>query len=370
MRVAISEPTTGLLLINLGTPESPRTTDVRRYLREFLTDPRVIDIAGWRRWLIVNLLILPFRPKQSGEAYAKIWTEQGSPLLLFSRELTEKVRQRMGDGVRVDLAMRYGKPSIADALDGFRSAGIERIVVFPLYPQYSSAATGSSIEKVFGEASKLWNAPYLQIVPPFYDHPAFIDSCAEVARPVIERVEPERVYFSFHGLPERQVIKSDDTAGHCLRRDDCCDRIVEANRNCYRAQCFATAYLLADKLGVPNEQCVVCFQSRLGRDPWIRPYTDELLAEHARQGCKRAVILSPAFVADCLETLEELGIRGLETWRENGGEILELVPGINASDRWADAVIRIARETTRWLDSSSAAAGNRGEAERLSRAES
>jgi ferrochelatase len=331
---------------------------VRPYLREFLSDPRVIDIAGWKRWLILNLFILPFRPKQSGEAYEKIWTDRGSPLLFHGRDLTAKVQERFGDGVVVDLAMRYGRPSIAEALERFRAGGVRRIVVFPLYPQYSSAATGSTIEKVFEVASGKWNTPYLQVVPPFYDHPDFIEAKAEVARPVIDEVRPERVFLSFHGLPERQVRRSDPTGSHCLCRPDCCDAIVEANADCYRAQCYESARLLADRLGIPAEQRVVCFQSRLGRDPWIKPYTDVLVREAAEQGVKRAVILSPAFVADCLETIEELGIRAVEEFEAHGGEKLVLVPSLNAMDTWADAVVKLARETSSWL-----APGGTGSAE-------
>jgi ferrochelatase len=340
----------GLLLINLGTPRSPEPRDVRRYLREFLSDPRVLDIAAWKRWFVLNLIILPLRPRRSGEAYAKIWTERGSPLLVHLRDLAAKVQERLGSAARVEIGMRYGEPSIAEALARLREAGADRVVVFPLYPQYSSAATGSSLERVFREAAGLWNAPALHVVPPFHDHPRFLDCCAEAARPHLREVDPEIVFFSFHGLPVRQIRKSDPTGRHCLGTPDCCARIAAANRNCYRAQCFATARLLAERLGVPRDQWEVCFQSRLGRDPWIRPYTDERLAEHARRGVKRAVILSPAFVADCLETLEELGIRASESWGAHGGEVLRLVPSLNATDVWADAVVAIAREGTRWLD--------------------
>jgi ferrochelatase len=345
----MADERTGLLLVNLGTPASPATSDVREYLREFLSDPRVIDIHPIKRWLLLNLIILRSRPRQSGEAYRKIWTDRGSPLLYHSRDLVEKVQQRLDPTVRVGLGMRYGKPSIAAALEGLRNEGVRRIVVFPMYPQNSSAATGSSIEKVFECASALWNVPNLQVVPPFYAHPAFIEAYADVARPYVERADVERVFFSFHGLPERQVRKSDETGSHCLRRDDCCDRIVDANRDCYRAQCFATARLLVDRLGLPPDKAVTCFQSRLGRDPWIRPYTDELVEAAARNGSKRAVILSPAFVTDCLETLEELGLRAAESWRAAGGEALELVPCLNAREAWADAVVAIARESTTWL---------------------
>jgi len=200
----------------------------------------------------------------------------------------------------------------------------------------------------------------LHVVPPFFDHPAYIAAFAAAARPVLAQADPERVFFSFHGLPERQVQKSDDTGRHCLRSADCCERIVEANRNCYRAQCVATARLLADALAIPEARRRVCFQSRLGRTPWIRPYTDELLAQEARDGVRRAAIVSPAFVADCLETIEELGLRGVATWTAAGGERLDLVPCPNASDEWADAVVRIAAEHTRWLGVASAHAEGAG----------
>ena len=340
---------TGLLLINLGTPRSPRPADVRPYLREFLMDPRVLDVPTWRRWLVVHLLILPFRPRTSGAAYAKIWTERGSPLLFHSQDLQKKVQQRLGETVAVELAMRYGEPSIPSVLERLKQRGVDRLVVFPLYPQYSSAANGSSLDRVLSVAAKYWNVPNLQLVPPFYDHPAYLDAFAEVARPTLERADPERVFFSFHGLPERHVIKSDGNAGHCLRAKGCCQRIVEANRNCYRAQCYATTRLLGERLGVPEEKRIVCFQSRLGRTRWICPYTDEVLVEQARSGVKRAAILSPAFVADCLETLEELGMRAAEDWKASGGEQLQLAPCVNANDSWADAVVTIAREGTTWL---------------------
>ena len=347
---------TGLLLVNLGTPDSPAPPDVRRYLDEFLSDPRVLDIPGWRRRLILDLFILPRRPKASGEAYAKIWTDRGSPLLFHSRDLADRVQARLGPEVRVGLAMRYGEPSIPAALDGFRTAGIDRIVVFPLYPQYASASTGSTVERVFTEAGRRWNTPFLQVVPPFYDHPAYIAAFAAVAEPVLREVRPERVLFSFHGLPERQVQKSDEAGDHCLRRDGCCDTIGRANRNCYRAQCTRTARLLAERLGVPEPARVLCFQSRLGRTPWIKPYTDEMVRTLAKDGVRKAVILSPGFVADCLETLEELGMRAADDFRAHGGERLQLVPSLNATPAWVEGVVTMVRETSGWLAPAPAAA--------------
>lgn len=316
----------GLLLLNLGSPRSTDVGDVRAYLRQFLMDPRVIDIPSWRRWLIVHCSILPFRPKTTAEAYRTIWSDRGSPLIATGRELTEKVQRILGDGVLVRLGMRYGEPALRSALDEFRAAGIDRIVAFPLYPQYASATTGSSIEALFAQVNQRWNTPFLQIVPPFYDHPAFVEAFAAGARSVLAHEEVERVLFSFHGLPERHVRKADQSQGHCLAQEDCCGRIKPINRNCYRAQCYATAEKLGDAIGIPEEKRVVCFQSRLGRTPWIRPYTDLMLEELPKAGIRHIALLSPAFVSDCLETLEELHIRAREQWRRAGGETFHLPP--------------------------------------------
>ncbi len=338
---------TGLLIVNLGTPDAPRPREVRRYLRQFLSDPRVLDIPALPRFLLLELLILPTRPKKSAEAYAKIWGPGGSPLLVIGRELAAKVQARLGEDVQVELAMRYGNPSIASALDRFERSGVSRIVVFLLYPEYSSAATGSSIEEILRVTGARWNTPYLQIVPPYFDHPAYIEARAAVAQPFLDPM-PERVFMSFHGLPERQIRKSDPTGGHCLAKPYCCAEIGAANRFCYRAQCFATARLLTQRLGIPEDRVIVCFQSRLGRTPWLTPATDEVLAAEAKKGIRHAVII-PAFVTDCLETLEELSIRGAETWHENGGETLRVAPAVNADDRFVEALIEIAADSSAWL---------------------
>lgn len=334
----------GVLLVNLGTPDSTRTPDVRRYLREFLSDPRVLDINPVVRSLLLNLVILPTRPRESGEAYEKIWTKRGSPLLFHSLDLVDKVRGLL-PGVPVELAMRYQNPSIASALDRLRDAGVDRILALPLFPQYSSAANGSAIEKVFTEAARRWNVPTIHIIDEFYDHPAFIRAFAEVARPHLEAFQPDFVLLSYHGVPERHVTKSDESGGsHCLASAGCCDRIVPANRRCYRAQCYATSRALAAELGWSPDDYHVAFQSRLGRDPWIRPYTDEEVVRFAREGRRRLAVFCPAFVADCLETIEEIGMRAKEDFVEAGGEDLLLVPSLNAEDVWAAAVAGLVRE--------------------------
>ena len=335
--------TRGLMLMNLGTPDSTQTGDVRRYLREFLSDPRVLDISPAMRGFLLNVIILPRRPK---EAYEKIWTERGSPLLFHGRNLVDRVQAALGDRYHVVLAMRYQSPSVSSALEELRSAGIDDFVLLPLFPQYSSAAWGSAVARVFEEVGKLWNVPSVQVVPPYYDHPAFIEAFRQVASPVLADFEPDFILQSFHGLPERHVTKSDlGDERHCLASEACCDQITRANRFCYRAQCFATARALARALDVDPDGYEVTFQSRLGRDPWIRPYTDFRITALAESGVRRLAVLSPAFVADCLETLEEIAIRGDEDFRAHGGEALRLVPSLNSHDAWVAAIVQLVDET-------------------------
>lgn len=337
----------GLLLINLGTPDAPHPPEVRRYLREFLSDPRVLDINPVLRKILLECVILPTRPKESSEAYETIWTDRGSPLLFHGVDLAKKVSERVGAHVSVELAMRYQNPSIASKLDRMIESGIDRIVAFPLFPQYSSAAWGSAVEKLFVEANKRWDVPSIQVVPPYYDHPGFIDAFRRVAEPILADLNPDRVVLSYHGVPERHVKKSDATGGvdgkHCLVKPDCCASIVDANRNCYRAQCFATSRALAEALDLGAYD--VTFQSRLGKTPWIKPYTDEHLVQLAEEGVKRVAVLCPAFTADCLETIEEIGIRAVEDFKAAGGEDLRLVPSLNSEDRWADAICEIVGES-------------------------
>jgi ferrochelatase len=333
----------GVLLINLGTPDAPGSGPVRKYLREFLSDPRVLDINPVSRKLLLEGVILPLRPRKSADAYRKIWTERGSPLLVESLSLVEKVREALGAEVPVELGMRYGNPSIASALGKLSAARVDRLVVAPLYPQYSSAATGSSLEEVYRITGALEVVPNLSVLPPFYSDPGFLDAFARQGEPVLARDRPDHVLFSFHGLPERQVRRTDPTAAHCLQSAWCCDRIVDANRDCYRAQCFATARALAQRLGLAQGSFTVCFQSRLGRTPWIKPYTDQVIPELAARGVRRLAVFSPAFVADCLETLEEIGLRARDQFLSLGGESLSLVPSLNASPAWVSALTALLR---------------------------
>ncbi len=333
----------GVLLLNLGTPAAPRPHEVRTYLREFLSDPRVLDIHPVSRWLLLNLVILPLRPARSAAAYAKIWGEDGSPLLVNGQALRDAVAGRLEE-IPVALCMRYGSPTIGAALDELRAQGCDQLVLLPLFPQYASSSTGSAAEAVYREAGRRWNTPFLRVVPPFYDDLRFVEAFAQAGQPVLDELRPDHVLMSFHGLPERHMRKSDESGRHCLHRDDCCDKLVDANRNCYRAQCFATARALAARLQLPEGQWSVSFQSRLGRDPWIKPYTDERLVELAKAGVERMAVFCPAFVADCLETLEEIGIRAEADFRAAGGKRLVLVPSLNAEPAWVDAVVGLLHE--------------------------
>ena len=340
----------GLLLINLGTPDDPSPAAVRRYLAEFLDDPRVIDLPGWKRWLLLNLVILPFRPRKSAEAYRKIWTERGSPLLFHGQDLVAKLQTALdaalGEGAaKVALAMRYQSPSILDALARFQRAGIDRIAVFPLFPHYASSSWGSAIEQLNQDAGRLLNVPTLQVLPVYYEHPAFVRAFGAVARPVLDAFQPDRVLLSYHGLPERHMRDGDLSGGqHCLASATCCDLIVPANRFCYRAQCYATTRALVPELGLADGSHEVSFQSRLGSTPWIQPFTDHRVVELAQAGVKKLAVLVPSFTADCLETLEEIAIRARAEFVAHGGEDLRLVPSLNSHDAWVEAILEMLRE--------------------------
>jgi ferrochelatase len=332
--MAVNRARRGVLLVNLGSPDAPTPRAVRRYLREFLGDPRVLDMPNLARALLLNFVILPTRPRRSAEAYEKIWTPAGSPLVSNGVALRDGLRKALGDDWVVELAMRYGVPSIDAAVTRLAEADVERITVVPLFPQYASASTGSALEAVYCAAAERWNVPPLDVMPSFYDAPGFIASLAAVAREIPEEQLPDHVLISFHGLPERQIRKSDASGAHCFATESCCDAIGPANRFCYRAQCAATARDLAKALRLPREHWTLSFQSRLGRTPWIKPYTDEVLPELAERGVRRLAVICPSFVADCLETLEEIGLRARDQWLALGGEDLVLVPCVNAHPAW------------------------------------
>ncbi|MEM7411483.1 MAG: ferrochelatase [Myxococcota bacterium] len=334
----------GVLLINLGTPDAPTSAAVRRYLREFLGDPRVIDLPALPRTLLLEAAILPTRPRASAAAYAKVWTDAGSPLLVHGQALASALQDELGEAAVVRLGMRYGQPSLARALRSLEEHGVRRVVALPLFPQYSSAATGSALDALFAEPAA-GRLTQLEVVPPFFADPGFIDAWAAVSRPALDGFGPDFVLLSYHGLPERQIRAGDVSGAHCLELDDCCEPLRGAGQHCYRAQCFATSRAIVAALGLETERTRTSFQSRLGRTPWIQPYTDFVLPELAEQGVRRLAVLCPAFVADCLETVEEIGMRAQEQWAEVGGEELLLVPSLNAHPRWVEAVAALVRQS-------------------------
>ena len=351
----MTTPVTGLILMNLGTPDAPTAAAVRPYLREFLSDPRVINIPGPLRWFLVNCIIVPFRSPKSAHAYQTVWTPEGSPLLTATQKLGDKVRARLeasnpaNEKVHVEIAMRYGTPSIPQALEKLKQAGADRIVVFPLYPQYSSATSASSMERVVEVARQEWNMPSLSFVAPFYDHPAFIDAVYAAGIESYRAFAPDHVLFSYHGLPENHLEQCDNTGSHCLKKSDCCEQISEVNAFCYRAHCIATTRALVQRFQLAEGHYSTSFQSRLGRQEWVKPYTEETLGKLAERGVKRLAVLCPAFVADCLETLEEIGIRAKEDFIAAGGEDLALIPCANDHDVWVDGVIQLVAENTGWI---------------------
>jgi ferrochelatase len=332
---------TGVLLINLGTPDAPTPAAVGAYLREFLMDGFVIDVPRPLRWFLVNVMIVPRRKLQSARAYQKVQLADGSPLRVCTRELTEQVAGRLArdDHYVVDYAMRYGNPSIAASLNKLCSQDLARIIVLPLYPQYAESSYETAVVETKRVAQQLGWADRLSFFPPFYDRPEFIAAWARTILADHEKHPSDHLIFSFHSLPERHLKRLDESGAHCLVKSNCCDRIDAVNRNCYRAQCVFTARSIASELGLNPEDYTVTFQSRLGRAKWIRPTTEVVLRELAQRGIKRIAVACPSFVADCLETLEEMGIRGSQTFVEAGGEELRLIPSLNADPFWVDTVV-------------------------------
>jgi ferrochelatase len=334
---------TGVLLVNLGTPDSTEVADVRRYLAQFLMDPRVIDIPWLGRAALVHGIILRTRPAKSAEAYRKVWTERGSPLLFHGQDLVTNLQDELGPDVRVALAMRYQNPSVTAALAELATHGVDDVVVVPLFPQYSQAAWASAYDEVVRVAGRMQNTPNLRFVPPFFEHAAFLDAVAEVSRPHLDAFGADRVLMSFHGLPEKHVQKSDTSGSHCLQQQECCGTITHANRFCYRAQCYATARGVAERLGLGDDDYEVAFQSRLTRK-WIQPFTDVRLEQLPGEGTRRLAVLCPSFVADCLETIEEIGMQAKQTFVAAGGEDLLAVPCVNAERPWVRALAQLVRE--------------------------
>lgn len=322
---------TGVLLINLGTPDSPSVSDVRSYLSQFLNDPRVIDIPWLLRKMLVNLIIVPFRAPKSAKIYQKLWTKDGSPLLLYSVKVQELLQKELGADHQVHLAMRYKNPSLPDVMEEMRKKNYEKIVVLPMFPQYASASTGSALDEVMRIMRKWWVIPEVKIISQYYDHPDFID--AFVSRGLqYDLAAYDHVLFSYHGLPERQVDKV-YTDGKLCSAHDCEHEITEENKYCYKATCYATTRLLAGKLGIPAEKYTVCFQSRLD-EKWLKPFSDVVVKQCAEKGMKKILVFSPAFTADCLETIIEIGEEYQEIFHKHGGEKVQLVESLNDHPQW------------------------------------
>src|SRR6266704_3018479 len=297
-------PTKGVLLVNLGSPDSPSVPDVRRYLREFLMDGRVLDVNWLARVFIVHFAILPTRPKQSAHAYQSIWTPAGSPLVVTSRNVQAKLQPRVD--LPVELAMRYQSPSIPDAIQRLAQKGVDDLLLIPLFPHYAMSSFETAVVRVKEVASQISPRMRNQDQPPYFDHPDYINALVASARDYLNQGF-DHLLFSFHGLPERHIRKSDPTGCHCLTAQNCCETPSPAHATCYRAQCFKTVAAFVQKAGLPKEKYSIAFQSRLGRDPWLKPYPDLELPKLAEKGVKKLFVICPAFVADCLETLEEIG---------------------------------------------------------------
>jgi ferrochelatase len=318
----------GVLLVQLGTPDAPTPAALRPYLREFLSDPRVVERNRVLWWFVLRLLVLPRRPRRSAALYRRIWSRDGSPLLVISRSqaraLDAELNRHEPERFKVVLGMRYGSPSIASAVRELLGWGADRLLLFPLYPQYAGATTGSTYDEVFRQLSMLRFVPALRVVPPYYAHTAYIEALAQSVREAMTPLPrpPDKILISFHGIPQRYVDRGDPYASHCE----------------------ATARSLAARAGWENGTYLMSYQSRAGREPWLLPYTDETLVGLARTGVRHVMVICPGFVADCLETIDEIGHVGLTQFRAAGGETLQLVEGLNDRPRWIAAMTEIALE--------------------------
>ena len=331
----------GVLLVNLGSPDSTNPKDVKKYLGEFLMDERVIDVPYWARTLLVKGIILNTRPKKSAEAYQKIWWDEGSPLIVLSERLQAKVDDHTS--VPIALAMRYGTPGIKQGLQELHDQGVDEVLLFPLYPQFAMATTETIL--VLAEELRKEHFPNISFttVPAFYNHADYIRTLSNSIQETLKNVDYEHLLFSYHGVPERHIRKSDITNSHCKIDGSCCQSASTAHQFCYRHQCFETTRLVAEYLGLKPNTYSVSFQSRLGFDPWLKPYTDRTIERFGKQGMKKLAIVTPAFVSDCLETLEEIAMEGEEIFHEVGGKEFTVVPCLNDREEWVKVL-------SRWID--------------------
>ncbi len=336
--------TTGILLVNLGSPDSHHVPDVKRYLNEFLMDERVIDLPTWLRKFLVKGIILKTRPPKSAAAYKKIWWEEGSPLIVISQRLAAKVQQRTQ--LPVALGMRYGNPSIEAGMHELiqQAPHLEKVLLIPLYPHYAMSSYETVVAKAEQVMADIFPQIKMDVLPPFYDDERYLSLLTTMIEPFVSD-EDTHLMFSYHGVPERHIKKGDSTRSHCLKAPDCCHQPCEAAQSvCYRHQVVRTSDLVAAKIGLPKERFTISFQSRLGPDPWLKPYTAKTLEEYPKHGVKKLAVVCPAFVADCLETIEEIGMEGKEEFLEAGGETFQMIPCLNDDDHWADLLVEFSHE--------------------------
>lgn len=332
----------GVLLVNLGSPDSTDTKDVRDYLDEFLMDERVIDLPKWFRTFLVKGIILKIRPKKSAEAYRKIWWDDGSPLIVLSEKLKEKVQKKVS--IPIQLAMRYGNPSIKNGMESLKKLGVTEILIIPLYPQFAMATTETIL--ILAEQLQKEYFPEMQItsLPSFYNHPDYIRVLGNSIQEELQGKNWEHLLFSYHGVPERHIRKSDITKSHCKMDGKCCFEDSPAHQYCYRHQCELTSIKVAEYLELKEGTFSTSFQSRVSIiGSWLKPYTDKTIEKFAKKGIKELAIATPAFVSDCLETLEEIGMEAAEDFEQNGGKHLHVIPCINDRDEWVNVL-------SRWVD--------------------
>ncbi|QXD31467.1 ferrochelatase [Candidatus Pelagisphaera phototrophica] len=332
-----------VLLVNLGSPDSTSVSDVRSYLREFLSDDRVLDAAKPIQQFVLNCFILPTRPKRSAEAYKKVWTDHGSPLIVTSKNVQALLQERIDD--HVELAMRYGGPSIPSAISNLKAKGINKLLLVPLYPHYAMSSYETVVVRVMEEIAEQIPDIEVETVQPFYNDPDYIEALYQSAKPYLE-TEFDHLLFSYHGIPARHLSKADSSKGHCRIVKDCCSTCSPAHATCYKAQTLATTNAFVARAGLTPEQYSVSFQSRLGREPWLEPYTDFIIPQLVKTGKKRILVMTPAFVSDCLETLEEIAMEGKEQFLEAGGESFIAIPCLNDHPAWIDFLAKRARASS------------------------
>lgn len=325
--------------MNLGSPDSTEVKDVKRYLDEFLMDERVIDKPWLLRALLVKGIIVPFRAPKSAEAYRSIWTKEGSPLILLTEQLAKALDEQIEEPVVI--AMRYGNPSPKAAFDALVAAhpDLEEVVAVPMYPHYAMSSYETAVAYANEVHEKGGYAFKLTTIKPYYDHPDYIEALAESIRPSLAQ-DFDHILLSYHGVPERHIRKGDITGSHCLKVANCCETPSAAHQYCYRHQCLITSKLVMEKLGVPQEKWSMSFQSRLGRDPWLQPYTAKRFEELPKAGVKKLLVACPAFISDCLETLEEIAEEGKEIFEHNGGEHFQMIPCLNVHPLWVKALAK------------------------------